>query len=378
MPSTFTTNTGIEKPGNGEQSGSWGTTVNTNMDILDRTVNGVVSLTLTGTSSTITTANGATSNGQYRVLLLGGVLSATHTITVDPADAQKIYYVKNSTGQTVTFTQGSGAVTADVPNGGFGVIFADGSDECVNLTDSSSISSLVLGGTAVTTTGAELNVIDGNTSATSTTVTASDSIVFNDNGVMKQVSMADINTYIQSQVSQPTVNNNTITITAGDVLTGGGTFTTNGGATSITLNHEDVSSQGSSNNSGNTFIQDVTLDNYGHVTGLGTATVGSVAGGGVPKGVYAGLQNGTVTINSVLNNDTLVMWHAGVPSHPHVVVWDQAGWVGFNPGSTTLANFSGATSATWQNTTGSTKDVYLRWGYPGQYGSSRVMAFHYG
>ena len=273
MPSTFTTNTGIEKPGNGEQSGSWGTTVNTNMDILDRTVNGVVSLTLTGTSSTITTANGATSDGQYRVLLLGGVLSATHTITVDPADAQKIYYVKNSTGQTVTFTQGSGAVTADVPNGGFGVIFADGSDECVNLTDSSSISSLVLGGTAVTTTGAELNVIDGNTSATSTTVTASDSIVFNDNGVMKQVSMADINTYIQSQVSQPTVNDSQITITAGDVLTGGGTFTTNGGATSITLNHQDVSSQGSSNNSGNTFIQDVTLDNYGHVTGLGTATV---------------------------------------------------------------------------------------------------------
>tara|TARA_B100000085_G_scaffold165356_1_gene150322 strand:- start:45 stop:1118 length:1074 start_codon:yes stop_codon:yes gene_type:complete len=293
MPSTFTTNTGIEKPGNGEQSGSWGTTVNTNMDILDRTVNGVVSLTLTGTSSTITTANGATSNGQYRVLLLGGVLSATHTITVDPADAQKIYYVKNSTGQTVTFTQGSGAVTADVPNGGFGVIFADGSDECVNLTDSSSISSLVLGGTAVTTTGAELNVIDGNTSATSTTVTASDSIVFNDNGVMKQVSMADINTYIQSQVSQPTVNNSTITITAGDVLTGGGTFTTNGGATSITLNHQDVSSQGSSNNSGNTFIQDVTLDNYGHVTGLGTATVAQGSSGGVmnlsntvPAGTY--------------------------------------------------------------------------------------------
>ena len=283
MPSTFTTNTGIEKPGNGEQSGSWGTTVNTNMDILDRTVNGVVSLTLTGTSSTITTANGATSNGQYRVLLLGGVLSATHTITVDPPDAQKIYYVKNSTGQTIVFTQGSGAVTASVPNGGFGIVFADGSDECINLTDSSSVSSLILGGTTVTTTGAELNVIDGNTSATSTTVTASDSIVFNDNGVMKQVSMADINTYIQSQVSQPTVNNNTITITAGDVLTGGGTFTTNGGATSITLNHQDVSSQGSSNNSGNTFIQDVTLDSYGHVTALGTATVAAGSSGGIIK-----------------------------------------------------------------------------------------------
>ena len=232
MPSTFTTNSGIEKPGNGEQSGSWGITVNTNMDILDRTVNGVVSITLTGTSSTLTTANGSLSNGQYRVLLLGGVLSATHTITIDPSDAQKIYYVKNSTGQTVTFTQGSGAVTADVPNGGFGIVFADGSDECVNLTDSSSISSLVLGGTAVTTTGAELNVIDGNTSATSTTVTGTDSIVFNDNGVMKQVSMNDINTFIQSGVG-----NGTVTIQAGSGMSGGGTFQTNqSGNSTITLN----------------------------------------------------------------------------------------------------------------------------------------------
>ena len=232
MPSTFTTNSGIEKPGNGEQSGSWGITVNTNMDILDRTVNGVVSITLTGTSSTLTTANGSLSNGQYRVLLLGGVLSATHTITIDPSDAQKIYYVKNSTGQTVTFTQGSGAVTADVPNGGFGIVFADGSDECVNLTDSSSISSLVLGGTPVTTTGAELNVIDGNTSATSTTVTGTDSIVFNDNGVMKQVSMNDINTFIQSGVG-----NGTVTIQAGSGMSGGGTFQTNqSGNSTITLN----------------------------------------------------------------------------------------------------------------------------------------------
>ena len=62
------------------------------MDILDRTVNGVVSITLTGTSSTLTTANGSLSESQYRVLLLGGVLSATHTITIDPSDAQKIYY----------------------------------------------------------------------------------------------------------------------------------------------------------------------------------------------------------------------------------------------------------------------------------------------
>ena len=39
-----------------------------------------------------------------------------------------------------------------------------------------------------------------------------------------------------------------------------------------TFSHSDTSSQSSSNNSGRTYIQDVTLDTYGHVTGLATAT----------------------------------------------------------------------------------------------------------
>ena len=36
MASTFTTNTGIEKIGNGEKAGAWGVTTNTNFDIIDR------------------------------------------------------------------------------------------------------------------------------------------------------------------------------------------------------------------------------------------------------------------------------------------------------------------------------------------------------
>lgn len=41
----------------------------------------------------------------------------------------------------------------------------------------------------------------------------------------------------------------------------------------ITFKHADTSTQGSSDNSGNTFIQDITLDTYGHITAIGTATV---------------------------------------------------------------------------------------------------------
>jgi hypothetical protein len=68
------------------------------------------------------------------------------------------------------------------------------------------------------------------------------------------------------------ISDSTITITAGNGLVTGGTFTLNGGATEITIDHEDTSSQASVNGSGRTYIQDITLDTYGHVTGIGTAT----------------------------------------------------------------------------------------------------------
>ena len=56
------------------------------------------------------------------------------------------------------------------------------------------LSALKINGTTVTATPGELNVIDGDTTATSTTVTGTDAIVYNDNGVMKQVTLNDINT----------------------------------------------------------------------------------------------------------------------------------------------------------------------------------------
>ena len=68
------------------------------------------------------------------------------------------------------------------------------------------------------------------------------------------------------------ISDSTITITAGNGLVTGGTFTLNGGATEITINHEDTSSQSSVNNSGRTYIQDITLDTYGHITGISSAT----------------------------------------------------------------------------------------------------------
>ena len=56
-------------------------------------------------------------------------------------------------------------------------------------------------------------------------------------------------------------------------IAGGNAITTSGSSTTITINHDDTSSQASVNNSGSTFVQDVTIDTYGHVTGLTSAAV---------------------------------------------------------------------------------------------------------
>ena len=125
MASTYTTNSGIEKPGTGEQSGTWGTTTNTNFDLIDRVLNGVGTLTLTGTTTTLTTSDGALSDGHYKVLVLGGSPSGTNTITISPNDQSKFFAVYNGSGQSAVFTQGSGG-NATVANGDFGLIYANG------------------------------------------------------------------------------------------------------------------------------------------------------------------------------------------------------------------------------------------------------------
>jgi len=125
MTSTYTSNSGIEKPGTGDQSGTWGDTTNTNMDIIDRAISGVVSLSLSGTSTTLTTTDGSLTDGMHKVLVLAGSPTGTNTITIAPNDADKFYLVKNGSGQSAVFSQGTGA-NVTIPNGGADIIFSDG------------------------------------------------------------------------------------------------------------------------------------------------------------------------------------------------------------------------------------------------------------
>lgn len=90
-----------------------------------------------------------------------------------------------------TYNPSTGTVTATIFKGNIDAV--DGDFDGTLETDALSIA-----GTTVTATATELNIMDGGTSASSTTLADADRVVTNDNGTMKQVALTDVKTYLSS------------------------------------------------------------------------------------------------------------------------------------------------------------------------------------
>ena len=197
MASTYTDNSGIELIGVGEQSGTWGTTTNNNLEIIDKALNGVTDVAVSGNMNIAVSDGDKTSNGHTRVLKLTGSLSSEATLTITPDDREAFYIVHNTAGDAVRFKQISGNTGIVVPNGAKAFIYADGKGSgSANVFDL--LDGFAFGGTKVASTATELNIVDGNTSATSTTLADADRLVTNDDGTMKQVALSTLKTYLTS------------------------------------------------------------------------------------------------------------------------------------------------------------------------------------
>ncbi len=129
MASTYTTNTGIEKPGTGEQSGSWGTTTNTNFDIIDTALNGQTSVAIT-TDTDLVTSDGSSSNGTNPVIILTGSPGSAFELRITPTDQEKLFVIKNSTDSTCTVVYkgvtASGSNSVDIATGKVKMVTGDG------------------------------------------------------------------------------------------------------------------------------------------------------------------------------------------------------------------------------------------------------------
>ena len=134
MSSTYTSSLQIQQIGNGEQSGTWGTTTNTNMALVDQAVAGAVTITMSNANRTLTQTNGTSDEARNMVLEVVGSNSGVYQIIVPygtggAGTGSKMYLVSNNTtgGYAITIGYASGS-TVSIPNGYIATVFGDGTN----------------------------------------------------------------------------------------------------------------------------------------------------------------------------------------------------------------------------------------------------------
>lgn len=139
MASTFTTNFGFEAVATGDQAGTWGTTTNFNLDILDRiaaysavTLSDSATATLTVREASPAEATENLQNGMFRVIKFTGSLSQNCTVTIAPNTTKVWFIFENATTDAgssgpydLIFSQGSGA-NVTLQNGKNVIVYCDG------------------------------------------------------------------------------------------------------------------------------------------------------------------------------------------------------------------------------------------------------------
>ncbi len=146
----------------GDQSGSWGTTTNTNLELIAEAFSfGTEAITTNADTHTTTIADGSTDPGRSIYLKYTGALDSNCTITIGPNTVSKLWFIENATTDSgssgpynIVISQGSGA-SITIPNGHVKAIYSDGAGSGAAMVDA--FTDLNLAGT---TTVDDLTVSD--------------------------------------------------------------------------------------------------------------------------------------------------------------------------------------------------------------------------
>jgi len=114
----------------GEGSGTWGTTTNTNLELIGESLSyGTEAAFSSDANATTTVADGSTDPARsfYYKVTSGATLSATRELTIAPNTMSRVMIIENATtgSQIITIKQGSGS-TVNIPNGGVKIVYLDG------------------------------------------------------------------------------------------------------------------------------------------------------------------------------------------------------------------------------------------------------------
>jgi hypothetical protein len=194
MASTYVNDLRLNEMATGDQSGSWGTVTNTNLELIGEAFSyGTEAITTNADTHTTTIADGASDAGRSMFLKYTGTLDSACTITIGPNTVSKMWFIENATSgsQNIIISQGSGA-NVTIPAGQTKAVYSDGAGSGAVFVDAfNSLSVGTLTSSGLTSSGITYPTSDG-TSGQALVTNGSGTISFGSAGIStgKAIAMA--------------------------------------------------------------------------------------------------------------------------------------------------------------------------------------------
>jgi len=288
---TYVNNLRLKEIATGAESGTWGTSTNTNLELIaDALGSGTEAIATNADAHTTTIADGAADEGRALFLKYTGTLDSACTITLAPNTINKVWFIENATSgaQNIIISQGSGD-NITIAAGKIAVIFTDGAGSGATVLDA--LADLELSST-LSVAGA----------STLTGVTTHGGNVVSDTDSTDDLGTTGVrwaNLWVDDVIA-------TTTVKPGTLVLGAGSITDTSGA--ITFGNENLVTTGTLGSGALTAgaISGTTLSTTGNVTFAGLLGIGSAANAAVVLNITsddtAGVNQFGININPTLQS----------------------------------------------------------------------------
>jgi len=140
MASTYSSSLNLEIQATGENSGTWGTITNNNLQKLESAVKGYVSVAIASTSDSLTATDGSTTDEQSNAIIkLTGTLTGNTTMQCEAVES---WYIVDNAASMSTYTLGfkpAGGTATNLVSGSKHLLYSDGSTMFDVLNDAGNI-----------------------------------------------------------------------------------------------------------------------------------------------------------------------------------------------------------------------------------------------
>jgi hypothetical protein len=134
---TYVNNLRLKEIATGDESGTWGTSTNTNLELVGEGLGfGTEAITTNADTHASTVADGSADEARAMYIKYTGTLDSACTITIGPNTLKRVHFIENGTSgsQNIIIKQGSGA-TVTIGPGDVKVVYLDGAGSGAAVND---------------------------------------------------------------------------------------------------------------------------------------------------------------------------------------------------------------------------------------------------